>query len=58
MSKFSPLGSCQRQLLKNVELWHPAVIPRDFLEPTLDLPCGRRPLDSSIAAPSPDIRLI
>ena len=32
----------------------PAVIPRGYLEPTLDSPCGRRPLDSSIAAPSPD----
>jgi transposase len=30
MSKFSPLGSCQRQFLKMVESWRPAVIPRGF----------------------------
>jgi hypothetical protein len=30
MSKFSPLGSCQRQLLKKVESQRPAVIPRSF----------------------------
>src|ERR1700736_4825474 len=36
----------------------PSVIPRGFLEPTLESPCGRRPLDSSIAAPSPDTRPI
>src|SRR6266568_2805589 len=34
----------------------PSVIPRGVLEPTLESPCGRRPLDSSIAAPSPDTR--
>jgi alkanesulfonate monooxygenase SsuD/methylene tetrahydromethanopterin reductase-like flavin-dependent oxidoreductase (luciferase family) len=32
------------------------VIPRGFLEPTSDSPCGRRPLDSSIAAQSPDTK--
>ena len=31
MSKFSPLGSCQRQFLKRVESSAPAVIPRGFL---------------------------
>ena len=30
MSKFSPLGSCQRQFLKKVELLAPAVIRRGF----------------------------
>ena len=30
MSKFSPLGSCQRQFLKRVESSAPAVIPRGF----------------------------
>src|SRR5208282_2431659 len=27
---------------------------KGFLEPTLDSPCGRQPLDGSIAAPSSD----
>jgi hypothetical protein len=40
MSKFSPLGSCQRQFLKRAVSLAPAVIPRGFLEPTLDSPCG------------------
>jgi putative transposase len=31
MSKFSPLGSCQRQFLKKVESLAPAMIPRGFL---------------------------
>ena len=31
MSKFSPLGSCQRQFLKKVESSVPAVIPKGFL---------------------------
>ena len=30
MSKFSPLGSCQRQFLKKVEFMAPTVIPRGF----------------------------
>ncbi len=36
MSKFSPPGSCQRQFLKKVEPLAPIMIPRRFLEPTLD----------------------
>jgi transposase len=31
MSKFSPLGSCQRQFLKKIDSSAPAVIPRGFL---------------------------
>ncbi len=31
MSKFRPLGSCQRRFLKKVESLAPAVIPRGFL---------------------------
>jgi hypothetical protein len=31
MSKFSPLGSCQRQFLKKIDSSAPAVIPRRFL---------------------------
>jgi hypothetical protein len=58
MSKFSLLGSCQRQFLKKVESLAPAVIPRGFLNQPWTSLCGHRPLDNSIAAPSRDTRPI
>ena len=44
-------------VLEKVELLAPTVIPRDFAA-TWDSSCGRQPLDSSIATPSPDTRPI